>query len=77
MTDFDLTKPFTSMQTEIDHLKEALEYCMRNKTLAIERIGNLEAVRDKYRAALERIETEDNGWAGCEAAKVLAVEVKE
>lgn len=31
----------------------------------------------KLRAALERIETEDNGWAGLEAAKVLAMTKEE
>lgn len=35
-------------------------------------LKDYEAEIDRLRAALERVESEDNGWAGFEAAKALA-----
>jgi hypothetical protein len=61
---------FEQMRKERDEAKA--EWESMNITAGM---YSLEA--DRYREALERIETEDNGWAGFEAAKALAKEKSE
>jgi hypothetical protein len=70
--EFQLYKSVTDDQSTWTAVKDSGQF---EKCISVVEKSAYDAVVadcDRLRAALERIETEDNGWAGFEAAKALA-----